>query len=521
MRSPIGLRISTRRKSLGVSQAELARSVGVSPSYLNLIEANKRQVGGSLLQRIAGQLEVAIDELTGEAEHRLIHELVEAFADPILASSKLRIDDARSLVATQPQMAEVIARLYRAYTGAIANADAYANRLQADPLLSQLLHQVLSGITAVRSSAEIVEDVQDLSPHERERFIRSITRETRSLTEVARNLIGQFDQASNVSRSASVRRELDDAIFAARNYFPDLEEKANELRHLLDGMGPMSEATIIDALAKTHGVSVRRSAAPPSGRPFGFDGVTRTLWFRNTSPQSTRQFQMVRLIVELSSSETIITATNVPALTSDEARSRARHYLTSYLAGAVLFPYEQFRTDAERLRYDIEALTELYNASFEQIAHRLVTLRRKGAEGLPFGFLRADPAGRLTKHFPLPGLLLPQTGHACPLWAIYTAFRSSGELVRQVVRFSDGSRFLFVAKAVSRRSSGFNDQALPHSIMMATDILHADRTVYGDGLNLADATADVPVGPTCRLCTRSECPSREEEPFAPQETYFA
>src|SRR5690606_29845279 len=104
-------------------------------------------------------------------------------------------------------------------------------------------------------------------------------------------------------------------------------------------------------------------------------------------------------------------------------------------------------------------------------AHRLITLREPGAEGVPFGFLRADPAGRLSKHFPLPGLLLPNSGHACPLWAIYAAFRAPGQVVRQVARFSDESRFLFVAKAVSRRSSGFADQTPPHSILLVTDIL--------------------------------------------------
>lgn len=518
MRAPIGLRISTLRKALGISQAGLARSVDVSPSYLNLIEANKRQVGGSLLQRIAAELGVPIDELTGEAEHRLIHELVEAFADPVLAGSGMGMEDARALVATQPQMAQLIARLYRAYTVAAANTDAYADRLQADPLLSQILHQVLSGITAVRASAEILEDVSDLSQQERGRFIGSITRETRGLTAVAQNLIGQFDQASTVSRAGSVRRELDDMIFAARNYFADLEHRAAEIRQEFDTEGLLTEATIVDVLEKDHGITVKRAAATPSARPFSYDKITRTLWFRNTTPQSTRQFQMVRLVAELTSNDALASAASVPLLTSQEARSRARRYLSSYIAGAVLFPYEQFRGDAERLRYDIEALSEIYNASFEQIAHRLVTLRREGAEGVPFGFLRADPAGRLTKHFPLPGLLLPHTGHACPLWAIYTAFRSSGQIVRQVAQFSDGSRFLFVAKAVSRRSSGFADQILPHAILLVTDILHADSTVYAAGLDINDPTADVPVGPTCRLCIRPKCASRQEEPFMPHET---
>lgn len=522
MRAPIGLRISTRRKALRLSQAALARSVGISPSYLNLIEANKRQVGGTLLQRIAAELDIAIDELTGEAEHRLIHELVEAFADPALAGSGLGIDQARELVATQPRIARVIARLHRAYTAALLSADAYANRLHADPLLSQLLHQVLSSITAVRSSAEILEDVDDLSPDERGRFVNSISRETRGLSAVARNLIGQFDHASTISRSASVRRELDDMIFAARNYFPSLENRAASIMDALGDIGAMTETTFVARLGSAYGVTVERSAAPPSGRAFGYDAERRTLWFRNTVPQSTRQFQMVRLIAELTSRDVLDAAVSAPQLSSDASRRAARGYLASYIAGAVLFPYSRFLADAEALRYDVEALSERYNASFEQIAHRLVTLRREGAEGVPFGFLRADPAGRLTKHFPLPGLLLPHTGHACPLWAIYSAFRSSGQLVRQVVRFSDGSRFLFIAKAVSRRSSGFADPVLPHSVLLVTDILHADRTVYADGLDLGNSEADVPVGPTCRLCTRTNCPSREEAAFAPDaEAAFA
>ncbi|WMT85437.1 short-chain fatty acyl-CoA regulator family protein [Pelagibacterium sp. 26DY04] len=496
-----------------MSQAALARSVGISPSYLNLIEANKRQVGGTLLQRIAAELEITIGELTGEAEHRLIHELTEAFADPVLADVGLSADQARSLVATQPQIAQMIARLHRAYAAAAVSADAYANRLRADPLLSQLLHQVLSRITAVRSSAEILDEIKDLSSEERERFVGSISREARGLTAVAQNLIGQFDHASIASRSASVRRELDDMIFAARNYFPLLEDRAAEIAADLGERA--GEAAIIGHLRERHGIAVERTANPPSGQPFAYDAERRTIWFRNTVPQSTRQFQMVRLVADLTSGGVLDTVAGAPELSSETARKLARAYLSSYAAGAVLFPYERFRSDAEALRYDVEALSERYNASFEQVAHRLVTLRREDAEGVPFGFLRSDPAGRLTKHFPLPGLLLPQTGHACPLWAIYAAFRSSGQLVRQVVRFSDGSRFLFIAKAVSRRSSGFADQALPHSILLATDILHADRTVYADGLDLRDSGADVPVGPSCRLCTRADCPSRQEAPFAP------
>jgi hypothetical protein len=181
----------------------------------------------------------------------------------------------------------------------------------------------------------------------------------------------------------------------------------------------------------------------------------------------------------------------------------------------MVFPYSRVLEHAEASAYDIDHLRQMYNASFEQVAHRLVTLRRPGQEGIPFGFLRSDPAGRLTKHFPLPGLLLPNSGHACPLWAIYGAFRAPDALLRQAVRFSDGSRYLFLARTVQRRASSFREQATLSSVMLACDVLHADRTIYASGLDLSDLAADIPVGPSCRLCTRRNCTSRQEEALSP------
>lgn len=517
MRAPIGIRISSRRKALAISQADLARRAGISPSYLNLIEGNKRDVGGALLLRLAAELAIEIGELTGESEHRMIAELEEAFADPVLASARLGSTDARDLVARQPAAASAIVQLHRAYAGAVASADDYAQRLRADPLFAQLLHRILSGITAVRSGAEILEDVPDLQEDERKRFVASITREARNMTDVARNLIGQFDRETAGRRMASPVRELDDLIFANDNYFPRLEAAAEALRAEI---GVLNEGTLIDALSARFGVEVRRSAGrevDARGFPgqYHFDAQRREMWFQTSAIAATRQFQLSRLYAELAAGETIEAEVEAPMLTSATSRRLAYRALSSYVAGAMVFPYAAFLRDAEEVRYDIEALRQSYTASFEQVAHRLVTLRKPDEAGIPFGFLRSDPAGRLTKHFPLPGLLLPNSGHACPLWAIYNAFRTPEMLVRQVVQFSDGSRYLFIAKTAGRRASSFSDRAIHTSVMLACDVLRADETVYGAGLDLGDADADVPVGPACRLCTRRDCPERQEEALAP------
>ena len=521
MRAPIGLRISSRRRVLGISQAALARQAGISASYLNLIERNRRQVGGALLLRLAHELKVDISELSGEAEHRLIADVDEALADPVLQSAEFGELAARELVAQQPAAALAIARLHRAYLGAQANAEDYANRLRSDPLLAELLHRVLSGITAVRSSAEILEDVADLDEEERRRFLASITRETRGLTDVARGLIGQFEQEAKGRRTLSPMRELDDLIFERDNYFPALEAAAGDLRGEIERAGAFGEATLTDLLERGFGVRVVRSSGrelDAMGFPgqYHFNPGTRVMWFQTSAIAATRQFQLTRLYAELAASEAVEREVMAPELGSAAARRLGYRALSSYLAGAIVFPYAAFLRDAEAARYDIEALRQSYTASFEQVAHRLVTLRKPGDQGLPFGFLRSDPAGRLTKHFPLPGLPMPSAGHACPLWAIYGAFRTPETLVRQVVQFADGSRYLFLAKAQARRVANFAERGAIHtSVMLACDVLQADRTVYSAGLDLGDTEADTPVGPACRLCPRRDCPDRQEEALMP------
>ena len=516
MRAPIGLRIRSQRKLLGISQAELARRAAISASYLNLIEANKRDVGGALLHRIADALDLDISQLTGETEHRLIQSLEEALTEPVFVGSGLQPGDARDLVAQHPHAAAALARLHRAYLEALSSLDTYQQRLRADPLFSQLLHQVLNHVSAVRSSAEIVTETGDLTDEEQRRFIAAIGREARDVSDVAETLVAHFEQSSPQRRLATPQQELNDFFIAADNYFEDLEDAADDLRRDLERAGRFGEVTLAELLARRFGIETRRGGAAPDGEAsfsaqFRYKPEEKLMWFQGATTAATRQFQMARLFAELAAEDALADAVAEGDLTSAVARRLAFRALASYVAGAIVMPYERMLEEAEANQYDADHLGQTFTASFEQVAHRLITLKRKNEEGIPFAFLRSDPAGRLTKHFPLPGLLLPSTGHACPLWVLYAAFRQPGQVVRQVARFADGSRYLFIAKTVSKRTATFREQAFFSSVMLAMDILHADRTVYGQGLDLQDESNEVPVGPACRLCVRRGCPHRQEE----------
>src|SRR5690606_19516001 len=223
MRAPIGIRIRRHRMQLKQTQAGLARAVGISPSYLNLIENNKRNIGGHLLIGIAEQLGIEIDELSGDPEQRTLYALQEVLNDPLLHGLDLHQADLHDLVARFPEVARALTRLQGAYGVANAELEAYAKRLGSDPLLSQMLHEVLSRITAMRSSAEILSQVQDLAPEDQQRFSGSITREARGLSETVRSLASYFDLASSRPRSLSPIREVEDAIISSQNQYPSLE----------------------------------------------------------------------------------------------------------------------------------------------------------------------------------------------------------------------------------------------------------------------------------------------------------
>src|SRR5690606_21732029 len=194
MRAPIGIRIRRKRLELGFSQAALAREVGISSTYLNLIENNKRAIGGKLLLRISERLDLDLEALSGSNEARSIQVIEELLADPVMRGIRIETNAIRDIVAHFPEAGVAITRLYRAYMDAMASIDVYMHRLRSDPLLSETLHLVLNRVAAIRSGAEILAGVPDLTKEERDRFVETINNESIDLTPIVRNLVGYFER---------------------------------------------------------------------------------------------------------------------------------------------------------------------------------------------------------------------------------------------------------------------------------------------------------------------------------------
>jgi XRE family transcriptional regulator, fatty acid utilization regulator len=515
-RTLIGQRIRDHRKARGWTQAALAAHLHISPSYLNLIESDRRNIAGALLKRIADALDRPVEEFDGAAERRLVDDLGEIAADAAVAPLHLPADSAADLVARHPGWARALVALHRSGRDRQEAIAALSDRLSQDPFLGDAVHSLLTNLTAIRSASEILESVADLEPAQRKRFVAIIAGDSRRMSDVAQALAAFLARAPAATGPVTPVEEVDDFIFDNANHFPALEAAADSLAAQI-GASPTTrlDAALASWLRCAHAIDVRAGTANGvlAHRP-GFDRAAGVLELPDSAGATTRLFAMALAAAELACGDAVAAELDRTArLGAPAARRRAERVLFSYVAGALVMPYAAFQPAAAAARYDIDLLGRRFGASFEQVCHRLATLRRPGSEGIHFGFMRVDPAGFVTKRLALPGLALPRYGNACPLWAVYGAFRSPGAIVRQLVEFSGGERYLMIARTVEKDPEGFGVPPRLLSVMLFCDALHADRTVYGGGLDLGASAPATAVGQSCRTCARRECGWRQEDPI--------
>jgi predicted transcriptional regulator len=146
------------------------------------------------------------------------------------------------------------------------------------------------------------------------------------------------------------------------------------------------------------------------------------------------------------------------------------------------------------------------------VCRRLTTLQRPGAKGIPFHLVRVDMAGNVTWRFSASGLRIARFGGVCPLWNLHAAFLTPGIVRTQLSRMPDGLRYFSIARTLG--SDGPPRHApRPSAIELGCEVSSAADIAYADGMNLGDGNAAVPIGTTCRLCERTDCPERVLPPF--------
>jgi len=451
-RAALGARVRQIRRRERLTQVQLAQRLGISPSYLNLIEHNRRSLSAPLLIKLSQVLNVELKMFSAEEDARSVAELLEVFGDPLFEGHDLTAPEIQELATANPPAARAILALYHAYRSARESADTLAMRLSEE------------------------------------------------------------DPASVDSRLPS--EEVSDLIQRHGNYFPELEEGAEGVWRVA-GLGSDDlYSGLVRHLDEDQSVEVKiAKAGEMEGALRRYEPGLRRLTLSEVLRRGSRNFQLAYQLGLLTQGRSLDQLAADPRLTTPESRALARVALANYFAAAVLMPYQAFAAAARTERYDVDLLGHRFRTSFEQVCHRLTTLRRPGSEGIPFHFLRIDIAGNISKRFSASGVRFARFSGACPRWNVFAAFLTPGRIRIQLSRMPDATAYFSIARTRRKESGGYHAPQTHQALELGCEVRYARDLVYAEGMDLQNLAAAVPVGVTCRLCERMDCEQRAFPPM--------
>jgi predicted transcriptional regulator/transcriptional regulator with XRE-family HTH domain len=451
----LGNKVRQLRRRKGLTQVALAQQLGISPSYLNLIEHNQRSVTVPLLLKLAEVFEADIASLAPDDDARLFAELSEVLGDSLFAGFDIKPPDVRDLVGSAPNACRAMLALYRNYRAALSENRALVDRLSNE-------------------GQQVGLDGGHTPPEE----------------------------------------EVGDLLQEHLNHFPTLEEAAEHLweearlhrgdldRHLVEHLRQRHDVRVDVIPSDEAGDLVRR-----------FDADARRLLISEVLAPRSRSFQLAHQVALLECRPALDVYVEQGKLSTRDSRALARVALANYFAGAVLMPYEPFLKAARSVRYDIELLGHRFRTSFEQVCHRFTTLQRPSNKGVPFHFVRVDIAGNVSKRFSASGMAFARYSGSCPRWNVHTAFLSPGFIRTQLSRMPDGTSYFCIARTVRKEGGGYGVPQSRLAIGLGCEIGLASELVYADGVDLKNLDAAVPIGVACRLCERMDCRQRAFPPL--------
>lgn len=429
-----------------MTQVELARTLAISPSYLNQIEHDHRPLTASVLLRLTELFGVEPSYFSPSDTARVVAGLREALT-VVENRRPVPVGDLHEIARTMPELSEAILGLY----------ESLRERGEA-----------LDSLTDARSTA-----VTTATAHEQVRdfFYRR------------NNYVDVLDRAAeDLSRQMGTRRG------EVRNRLKEYLLEKHDIRVVTDNR------------------PVRGS--DDDGTLHWYDQEERVLHFSANLRGAQYAFRMATQLALIECSDLIERVLDEEIWGHPSTRALARVGLANHFAGAFILPYGPFIAAAEQMRYDVELLADHFGVSYETAAHRLSTLRRPGLLGVPFIFVRVDRAGNISKRQSATSFHFSRGGGTCPLWNVYEAFSAPGRVMTQVAEMPDGQRYLWVARSVTTNRGGYGRPAKTFAIGLGCEVRHAGRLVYGDGLDVHGPSAAMPIGPGCKTCEREKCPQR-------------
>lgn len=441
-----GARLRHLRENHSMSQADLARVLEISPSYLNQIEHNSRPLTVSVLLRITEVFGVDAEFFANTDTSRLVADVREALLDEAV-NAEVSTGEINELANNLPSIAQALVTLHRRYRNAVENTAA---------------------------------------------------------------LVTEDGRGTHGSAAAPLpHEEVRDFFYEQENYIGELDERAEKLAAQIGLHRDNTWRMLRQRLTERLGVTVTNDGIQDAaGEQHRYEPDGRVLRMAPNLRTGQQIFRMASQIALLEYDDLITELADSRAFSGPAARSLARIGLANYFAGALILPYRNFYNAAARLRYDIEKLCDEFGVGFETVCHRLSTLQRPKLRGIPFSFVRVDRAGNMSKRQSAAGFHFSRVGGSCPLWNIYEAFATPGKILTQVASMPDGKTYFWVARTVSRNIGGYNSPGKMFTVGLGCELRHAHRLVYSAGLDLDDKNAATPIGMGCKVCERQGCPQR-------------
>lgn len=419
-----GPRLKRIRATLDLTQTAMAEALGISPSYLNLIERNQRPLTVQLLLKLAAVYKLDLDELQGEAAGA-VGQLREVFADPLLVGEVPGEHELMELADAAPNAASALVKLYRAYREQTAR---------------------LSDLAA---------------------------------------LLAQEGHETSLSGARLPMDEVRAALERRPNFFARIEDAA-EAFHARLTPGDDLPGTLKAWLKAEEGIAVRLlpvEAMPNLRRRYDRHSMRLFLSDRLSPFDQTRELAMEAAL--LAFGPEIAAELAALPLEGDEARRIARFELARYAAHALMMPYGAFLAAATRTRYDLDLLRSRFAVSFEQAVNRLTTLARPGAAGVPFFMLEMDHAGNVLRLAGAQGFPRARFGGACPKLNIHSAFAQPGQVLVDRVEMTDGAGFLTVSRTLEGPQMPFSERVRRSAVLIGCDLSHKEDVVYGQAATAA------------------------------------
>ncbi len=381
-----GPRLRRIRMDLGLSQSRMAADLGISPSYLNLIERNQRPLTVQVLLKLSATYHIDVAGLQGDGDGGGADALREVFADPLLAGELPAPGELVEVADMAPNVSRAVVRLHEAYR-------------------------------------ESLERLSDLS--------QSLARQGES----------GFD--------AMARLPVDRVAHYFETHgpwFDDLEEAAAGLAERLSPRDDVF-AALRGHLRQTSGVDIRvlpaHAMADARAR---FDRHSMRLFLSERLPLGQRAAPVALQIALLESSDLLDRLTDAAAMQDAEAARLCRLVFARRLAEAILAPAPRLAAAARDLRYDIARLARRFTMPASQIMYRLAALGA-GDNGLPEAFLAGlDASGSVLTRIPGAGYVFPRFGALCGRLPVFD-LAAVGRVSAAPVEFADGTDFLVIAVA--------------------------------------------------------------------------